>query len=157
MHRRDVITLGALAAIGAVFAPPAEGASGPIPADTVTAKILRVYADAEGESRFESLSVSEKAGPIPLTEMLVREYKPSKNDWHTAPARWFAINMRGELEVETSDGERRRVGPGDLVFMEDTTGKGHVTRLLSPVSCLFIAVADGFDIAAWARGETAAP
>jgi len=58
------------------------------------------------------------------------------------------------LEVELSDGTKRRIGPGDLVLLEDTTGKGHVTRLVSPVTCLFIRVADNFDVKKWAAGET---
>ena len=69
-----------------------------------------------------------------------------------APQRQFAINLTGELEVEVSDGARRRLGPGDLVLLEDTHGKGHVTRLLEPVTCLFIRVEEDFDVEAWANG-----
>ncbi len=39
------------------------------------------------------------------------------------------------------------------MFLEDTHGKGHITRLLGPVTALFIKAADGFDIRAWAKGE----
>jgi hypothetical protein len=32
------------------------------------------------------------------------------------------------MEMETTDGTVKRLGPGDLVLLEDTSGKGHVTR-----------------------------
>jgi hypothetical protein len=35
---------------------------------------------------------------------------------------------RGEIEVQASDGERRRFLPGACLLMEDTLGKGHATR-----------------------------
>jgi quercetin dioxygenase-like cupin family protein len=73
-------------------------------------------------------------------------------DWHTAPRRQFAINMTGELEVEISNGTRRRIGAGDLVFLEDLTGKGHVTRALGPITNLFLHVPDDFDVVAWSNG-----
>jgi oxalate decarboxylase/phosphoglucose isomerase-like protein (cupin superfamily) len=36
--------------------------------------------------------------------------------------------MSGAVEVETTDGTVRRMGPGDLVLLDDTSGRGHVTR-----------------------------
>jgi len=33
--------------------------------------------------------------------------------------------LKGELEVEAGDGERRRFNEGSIVFVEDTKGKGH--------------------------------
>jgi hypothetical protein len=34
------------------------------------------------------------------------------------------------LEVEASDGEKRRFGPGTILLAEDVTGKGHTSRSL---------------------------
>ena len=39
---------------------------------------------------------------------------------------------------------------GDLVYLEDRTGKGHITRLLTPVANIFIRMEDDFDLLAWA-------
>jgi hypothetical protein len=33
--------------------------------------------------------------------------------------------------VEVSDGEKRVFGPGSVLLVEDTTGKGHITRSLT--------------------------
>jgi hypothetical protein len=123
-------------------------------------RVLRIYADGRGYSHMEELEVAMTAGKrgrsakdIPVTGMILREYTPGVVDWHTAPARQFAITIAGELEVEVSDGARRRVLAGELVFLEDTEGRGHVTGLLCPVTNLYIQVPAGFDVVAWSRGE----
>jgi uncharacterized cupin superfamily protein len=36
--------------------------------------------------------------------------------------------MSGAVEVETTDGMVMQFRPGDLILLEDTSGKGHVTR-----------------------------
>jgi hypothetical protein len=48
--------------------------------------------------------------------------------------------VRGAIEVQVSDGARRRFGPGDLVFVSDTTGSGHVTAAVGepPFEALFV-------------------
>jgi len=38
------------------------------------------------------------------------------------------VHLEGTVEVEASDGERRRFGPGDVVLVEDVSGRGHVTH-----------------------------
>lgn len=115
-------------------------------------KLLHVYADAKGETHLEEITVAPGAGELPLTGLRAISYQPNKVDWHHAPTPQFAINLTGYLQVEVSDGTKRKIGPGDLVFLDDTTGKGHITRLLSPVTALFIHPGPGFDIHAWANG-----
>ena len=51
---------------------------------------------------------------------------------HNAPRRLFIVQIDGTVEVEASDGEKRVFGPGSVLLVEDTTGKGHVTRSLTP-------------------------
>ena len=48
--------------------------------------------------------------------------------FHTPPGRLLAIWLDGEVEFETSDGEVRRVTAGKAVLVEDTHGKGHISR-----------------------------
>jgi hypothetical protein len=40
------------------------------------------------------------------------------------------VVLRGVIEVEVADGTSRRFGPGDLVLATDTTGRGHITRVV---------------------------
>jgi hypothetical protein len=38
--------------------------------------------------------------------------------------------LAGHVEGETSDGARRTIGPGAIVLLEDTEGKGHRSRVV---------------------------
>jgi quercetin dioxygenase-like cupin family protein len=51
-------------------------------------------------------------------------------DFHPAPRRQIMTLLQGELEVGTSDGEKRRFLPGGSVLVEDITGTGHSTRAI---------------------------
>jgi hypothetical protein len=124
------------------------------PTGSHDAKVVRVYTTPDGGSRVEEVTISPDAKPIPVTRMTAGAYRGSgarAPDWHNAPRKQFAINMTGELEVELTDGTRRKIG-SELVFLEDTTGKGHVTRALGPITNVFIHVPDDFDLVAWAKG-----
>jgi quercetin dioxygenase-like cupin family protein len=123
-------------------------------------KVLRIYEDQQGNAHLQELIMSAllseqtpKAQEVPALQVFLREYPPQVVDWHKAPARQFAVTVSGELEVEVSGGVRRRVQAGELVFLEDTKGKGHRTHLLSPVTNLYIRVPDDFDVVVWAGGN----
>lgn len=101
--------------------------------------ITRVYADPKGESHFEDIELPlEEAGDIgflskkiPAKEVMFRKVKPTYDyDFHTAPQRQFIILLDGEIEIETSLGEKRQFRGGDILLMEDTEGKGHKTKNL---------------------------
>jgi hypothetical protein len=59
---------------------------------------------------------------------------------HNAPRRQFIIVLKGLCEVETSLGETRRFGPGDILLAEDIEGRGHVTRRLGDEERLTLVV-----------------
>ena len=101
-------------------------------------KVTRIYTGPDNESHFEDLEIpfrgtspdrrrseSLKAVEITFTE------SNSTMDWHPAPCRQFVITLEGEAEIEIGDGTKRRFGPGDVLLAEDTTGRGHITRLLN--------------------------
>jgi uncharacterized cupin superfamily protein len=62
------------------------------------------------------------------------------SDPHPAPREQWVVMLRGAIEVEVSDGARRRFQAGDLVFVADTTGRGHVTVAVGepPFEALFV-------------------
>lgn len=152
MHRRDLLTMTSVSLLlgGGRAAAQADSS-----ADGEGAKVVRVYATPDGGSRVEELTISQDAKPIDITSMTASVYSGTgarAPDWHTAPRKQFAINMTGELEVETTDGSRRRIS-SDLVYLEDLTGKGHVTRALGPITNVFLHVPEDFDVVAWAAGR----
>lgn len=107
-------------------------------------KYTRVYADSEGESHFEDVEVGMEervfappAPPLKLSEFIATSRfsflssPPGwSGDWHPAPKRQFMLYLQGQVEAETSDGEVRRFGPGSVTLAEDTTGKGHRSRVI---------------------------
>ena len=68
--------------------------------------------------------------------------------WHTGPARQFVITLSGSSEVEVSGGVHVAAGPGHINLIEDTTGKGHITRNFGPDDRVVVTIplADGVAI-----------
>jgi len=154
MERRELLSLGGIAAIAGAFG--AAGAEEPAGGK----RILRIYADSDGNSHIQELPIATKPGKTRRTEtaavtgLTYADYTASSvEDWHRAPGRQFSISLSGEIEVEVSDGKKHPIHAGDIVFLEDLQGKGHITRILTPVTNIFIRVADGFDVVKWSRGE----
>ena len=81
---------------------------------------------------------------------------PNDPGWHTGPARQFVITLSGSSEVEVSGGVHVLAGPGHINLIEDTTGKGHVTRNFGPEDriALTIPLADGVVIDGIRRART---
>lgn len=105
-------------------------------------KITRVYADENGDTHFETMAIPlADSGPIgylsekfKVDSLSFRKVLPYYDfDFHPAPARQFIILLDGEIEIETSLGEKRTFAGGEVLQMEDLTGKGHRTRNLHPV------------------------
>jgi hypothetical protein len=100
-------------------------------------RITRIFADERGESHFEEREIElEDAGeigrlsaPIPVRSVIFRTNEPGYDyDWHVAPRRQFIVLLDGAIEIEVSDGDRRVLRGGDVLLVEDTTGRGHRTR-----------------------------
>ena len=153
MDRRELLALAGIATLVVPSPGRTQSAGGEL-----RARLIHIYATPDGESHRATVEIANDAGEIPVTAMTARAYaRNAANanagaDWHTAPRRQFAINMTGELEVELTDGTRRKIG-SDLVYLEDLTGKGHVTRPLGPITNVFLHVPDDFDVVAWAAGR----
>jgi hypothetical protein len=102
---------------------------------------VRLYTGPDGLSHFEDVEVSTVPGTQPQTElshvfpvkgMVMRHHGVEyEQDFHVAPRRQFVVNLVGEVEIVASGGETRRFGPGSIMLAEDTTGKGHISRLLT--------------------------
>ena len=54
----------------------------------------------------------------------------SSFDWHNDPDPQYVITLSGQVEIETGDGTVKRFGPGDVMLADDTTGHGHITRVV---------------------------
>lgn len=64
--------------------------------------------------------------------------------WHPSPRRQLFVLLRGTLEGEVSDGRSVRLEAGDVILLEDTSGRGHTTRVVGDdnAEALIVALPD---------------
>jgi hypothetical protein len=68
-------------------------------------------------------------------------------DWHTTPGRQLVVWLTGWVEFKTSNGEVRRCDPGAVVLVEDTFGRGHISRHPEEGQfVMFVPVPDGLAV-----------
>ncbi len=116
-------------------------------------KVVRLYADALGDSRFETTTVpmALKEFAPPAAPLRVSEPQPAQNyvilevgaKWagatpHPSPARMMAFSLSGRTRVTASSGESQIFVAGDCLLHEDTSGKGHSTEVISDVPARWV-------------------
>jgi hypothetical protein len=112
-------------------------------------KIHRLYVDDEGESHWQDVAVefgeATPSGRVstwhPATGIIFREVPPDYDlDWHPAPRRQYIINLDAGVQLTASDGESRRIEAGEVILVEDTWGKGHLSKAIDGKlrHCIFV-------------------
>ena len=118
-------------------------------------QITRVYTGSDGQSHFETIEIPLQGSRYgALSELfeaegvIFRETPAGGElDFHNAPRRQFVVTLSGEVEIECGDGSKHRLGPGEILLADDTTGQGHITReVQAPRRSLFIPLPDDFDV-----------
>ena len=122
---------------------------------TLSLPYVHLYADSNGVSHFRderlaftaaaadpSLASPQLSNARAITSRVLSKApgatllvlkRGAEEDWHRAPRRMYLIVVQGMSEVTAGDGEVRRFGLGSLLLMDDTTGKGHITRAVGDV------------------------
>lgn len=111
-------------------------------------KITRLYTGKDGESHFEEIELPfEPMGGTETTQLqaatgVVFRRAPAGHvqDWHPASRRQYVITLSGEGEIEIGDGTKRRFGPGDVMLADDTTGRGHITRVVGNQPRVYVTI-----------------
>jgi hypothetical protein len=123
-------------------------------------RVIRIHTGADGGSLLQDLDVELRTDALgrissmmPATNVFLRELKCDLVvDYHRGPRRQLIFFVSGAVEIESSDGVRRLLESGDSVLVEDTTGQGHITRVIQgPATCVYVPVPPEFDIAAFCR------
>jgi quercetin dioxygenase-like cupin family protein len=124
----------AIPSIGAHFAEP-----GVVMAQThKPVLITRLYTGPDNQTHAEEVELKFTPGsPAEVAKMmqvtgaeLHRTAGGSVDDWHRAPRRQYVITLSGRGELEVAGGKKVSVGPGNIDLVEDTTGKGHITKVV---------------------------
>jgi hypothetical protein len=130
--------------------------------ESAAMKCLRIYATPDGESHFDEVelpttkrsvhpdavpfevSASYQASRVRLTRIPAGMREVA---WHTVPEPVLTVRLDGSVEYETSDGEVRHVQAGSFVLVEDTHGKGHLSRHSAEAqTVIWISLPNGLDL-----------
>ena len=124
--------------------------------DTVL-RVTRFYTTEEGGSAFDEVAIPVQNTSKDRWDNLLSNSEPFESagvqvfdapvgafqDWHNAPRRQLCIMMTGVWEIGTTDGEKRRWGPGEAFLPDDVEGQGHTSEVIEgPVRMMFIPLTD---------------
>lgn len=111
---------------------------------TSTLDYLRLYSDEAGESHFGPVHIdlAPSSSATPVAPFSVSEPVAASRHgflclpgaWvgglHRSPLRMWIFGLQGQMEFEATDGERHTIAAGSALLLEDTTGKGHLSRVV---------------------------
>jgi hypothetical protein len=121
-----------------VLTPAAQSADDAAAQKHKPLMIHRLYTGPDGLTHAEEIEAKfAPAGGNDVYKLMansgaeLRRAPPGRvADWHTAPRRQYVITLSGHAELEVAGGKKISLGPGSIDLVEDTTGKGHITRTL---------------------------
>ncbi|RZI43784.1 cupin domain-containing protein [Herbaspirillum sp. HC18] len=117
-------------------------------------RFSRLHADAGGVSHFDEIGIEVVPRDFapPAAPFSVSAFEPASRcgflylpagwvgEMHPSPLRMWIFVLAGEMEFEAGDGEKRVISPGSALLLEDTTGLGHVSRVLGHDAAALAAV-----------------
>jgi hypothetical protein len=100
-------------------------------------RIHNIYVDDAGETHWRDVEVEwaeeTRSGKLskrlPATGIIFRQTRGDYDlDWHPAPRRQYIVNLDAGVRITASDGESREIGAGEVILVEDISGKGHLSK-----------------------------
>jgi len=109
--------------------------------------LIRLCSDAAGESHFEQvdLKLTLKEFAPPAAPLHISEPHSAKaflllqlpvgwiGKMHVSPKRQIMFCLSGSIKITSSTNDERIIDAGMGLLMEDTTGKGHISEVISTV------------------------
>ena len=103
-------------------------------------KLVRAYTGEDEESHLDILDHSdleyvERDGTRTAiqtatgTQFAIRT-EGAFTDFHNAPRRQYVFYLTASVELGLGDGSTHVMEPGDVLLAEDTTGRGHTSRVV---------------------------
>ncbi|MBM3526374.1 MAG: hypothetical protein FJX57_25770 [Alphaproteobacteria bacterium] len=103
-------------------------------------KIHRLRSDASGKTFFEDVNADyvrqtgagRMSVQFPATGFVFRQVVlPYDCDWHPAPRRQLVVNLDNGVQITAGTGESRIIGQGEILWVEDVTGQGHLSKAIN--------------------------
>ncbi len=154
---RQFIVVPMLALTACATADPRGAVATPSPiaaaTDASAVKWTRLYCTPDNESHFETMSspLELKNFAPPASPVFIGGGGPARRvvfggfeqHWgaadvqsgktHPTPVvQWITV-LAGKMVISATDGDKRTIGPGDIVHLEDAAPcRGHITQNLAP-------------------------
>jgi mannose-6-phosphate isomerase-like protein (cupin superfamily) len=102
--------------------------------------VTHIYALPNGDSTFSDLEINlidqGKFGfmsePYKGSGLIFREMPQDYDSgWHVVPQALYLVILEGQIKISVGTGQKRVLGPGSVLFAEDTVGGGHRTQSIS--------------------------
>lgn len=111
-------------------------------------KIVRLYTGNDQKTHFEEIELNFGGNqPMLTTDARVATSAVFRSapvglviDRHPAPRRQFLVTLSGSWEIEASNGVKRVFKSGDVMLADDTSGEGHISRVLGGEPHIFMTV-----------------
>src|SRR5262249_5136348 len=98
--------------------------------------VTRIFTGSDGLSHAEDIEMKMTAGAAGTSGMIKatgvqfrRTPAGTFRDCNVGPRRQYVITLSGRGEIEAAGGRKIPLEPGRIELIEDTTGKGHTTRV----------------------------
>ena len=112
-------------------------------------KFVRVYTGPDNESHTELREPTFADGYGTRTTLeeatgIIFAERPDDgfSDFHNAPRHQYVLYLTASVELGLGDGSSVVMEPGDVLRAEDTTGRGHTSRVLIGGMVAIVPLAD---------------
>jgi hypothetical protein len=110
-------------------------------------KLVRTYTGSDSESHYEEQEFTfnadtSRTAPEEAKRVQFYQRYVGFRDFHTAPRRQYLLYLSARVELGFGDGTSVTMSPGDVLLVEDLTGRGHTSRVLEAGLCAVIALED---------------
>jgi len=106
--------------------------------------VTRIYTGPDGQSHAEEIEMKLTNGASGMMKVTGVQFRRTPagyfSDWHRGPRRQYVITLSGRGEIEVAGGRKIALEPGRIELIEDTTGKGHTTRVVGTEDRVSIAL-----------------
>ena len=150
-YSRNLIISGITALAFLLFLTPSISAE---PESEVKLKYVKIYGDKDGETHFKDMTMPYEtqsyAPPAPPLGVMARQVATGLvsitappgyvSALHPAPREQWMIITSGTAEIIVSDGEKRMLPTGSILYLEEIGSKGHLTNVIGDEQLILMVV-----------------
>jgi hypothetical protein len=128
---RGLAAFGWMALIALTVMPLLSGAL--LAQSTKPYSMRLLYTGPDGQAYVKDIQVAAKPNGVvdllPTSAVEIHRTRPGFSiGWHVETRRQYVITLSGHGEIDIANGKKIMLGPGSILLVENSTGKGHKTR-----------------------------